>query len=232
MGVRLVRLAVIAVVAHDLDAGRIGRDDEHRHAAVGRGVRVRDRHDDEESGKLGVRGEPFLAVDDPVAAVLNRGCGEDQRVGAALRLGDGEARHDLVFEQRLQIFFLLRRRTVMRQNFGISGVGRLRSEHDRPEPRASEQLVHQRELQLAVALAAELWPKMAGPEAALPHALLQRPNQFREQRIVNVPLIAEHMIERLDLVAHETVDPVELLLELRVSEELPRHRILHLGRMH
>lgn len=107
----------------------------------------------------------------------------------------------------------------MGKDLRIAGVGRLGAEHDGSEARATEQFVHERELQLAVTLAAEMRPEMAGPQATRAHLGLQRPHQFHKARVVDVPLAAEQVVERLDFVLDEMIYPVELLLEIGVSGE-------------
>ena len=222
---RVARLAVDTVIAHDLDAGGIGRDDEHRHSTIGRSVGIGDRHDDVKGGIAGIRGEPFLAVDDPAIAVLN-GCRlEAERVRAAMRLGDREAGHDLIRQQRLEKLLFLLRRAVMGQDLAIAGIWRLRAEDDRPEPGAAELLVHERELDLAVALAAKLRPEMATPQSPRLDLRLQRPHQADEFRIVNIPGAAEDVFKGLDLLSGEAVDPVDLGLELWISRETPHGMI-------
>jgi hypothetical protein len=72
VGALVQRLAVEADVAHDVDAGRVRRHEEHRHPLVGADVGVGHRHDDEERRGLGVGREVLPAVDDPLVAVLVR----------------------------------------------------------------------------------------------------------------------------------------------------------------
>ena len=61
------------VVAHHRDradqveARGVGRDDDHARPRVGCGVGVGDDHHDRDVGADGARGEPLVAVDDPVA---------------------------------------------------------------------------------------------------------------------------------------------------------------------
>jgi hypothetical protein len=71
-------------------------------------------------------------------------------------LGHRVAGEHLAVEQRLQVALLLLRGAVVGDDFRVARVRRLAPEHDRCPLRAAEDLVEQRELQLAVALAAEL----------------------------------------------------------------------------
>ena len=72
---------------------------------------------------------------------------------------------------------------------------------------------------------------MRGPQVLLAHALLERVDD-RAAGVVEgvVGEAREHQVEWLDLVAHERVRPVELLLELGLSLEVPRHCRLLLSR--
>lgn len=86
------------------------------------------------------------------------------RVEAALWLGHGEGRADLVRKQRLEIpRFLFR--SVMRDDLGIAGIGGLTAKNDRGEARHSENLVHEAELDLSVTLPTEFRAEMADPQA-------------------------------------------------------------------
>ena len=107
--------------------------------------------------------EPFLAVDHPVVAVQFGVRGEDLGIGAALRLGHREARDDLVGQERFEVALLLLGRAVLGENLSVAGIRRLAAENGGREARAAEDLVHQRELDLAVALAAKFGLEMAGP---------------------------------------------------------------------
>ena len=102
-------------------------------------------------------------------------------------------------------------------------VGRLAAEDGGRAAVTAEHLVHQRELDLAEALAAEFGAEVAGPQALVLHLLLQRLDRASGDRVGLVVRVAEHEVERLDLLAHELVDPVELFLELRIGLEIPRH---------
>ena len=68
-----------AHVADQVEAGRVGGDDDHAGPAVGRGVGVGDGHHDRERRAVGRRGEPLLAVDHVVVAVDGDRGGLQQR---------------------------------------------------------------------------------------------------------------------------------------------------------
>src|ERR1700687_4354792 len=102
----------------------------------------------------------------------------------------------------------------MREDLRVARVRRLASKHNRREPRASQDLVHQRELDLPITLTAKLRPEMTRPQFALAHFGLQRPHQLVSFRTPNVVWMPEHVVEWLDFLAHDLIDPVEVLLEL------------------
>ena len=127
-------------------------------------------------------------------------------------------------EQRLQVARFLLGSAVVGDDFGVAGVGRLTSEHERRPHRPAEDLVQQCQLQLAVALAAQLRPEVSGPEPAAPYFLPQRfddPASLIVQR--NELQVREDQIEWLDLLAHEIVRPLQLLLVIGFSFETPDH---------
>ena len=224
------RLAAQPDVAHDVDARRIGRHQEHRHALVGADVGVGDHHDDEERRGARVRGEELPPVDDPIAAVLDGPGGELRRVGTGVRLGHRVAGEDLAAEQRAEVPLLLLGRAEVGDDLGVPGVGGLAAEDQRSPLGAAEDLVEQRQLDLPVPLAAEFGAEVGGPKTALADLFLQRvddPPQPRVRRDVLLP--PEYQVKRLDLVPHELVGPVQLSLVLGVGLEVPRHRASSLG---
>ena len=87
-----------------------------------------------------------------------------------------------------------------------------------------ELLVHQRELQLAITLSAELRLQVAGPQALAPHFRLQRPDDGVATAIMDVVRTeVAGVVERLHLFADESVDPVEFPLEFRFGRKAPGH---------
>ena len=99
---------------------------------------------------------------------------EQGRVGTAVGLGHRVCRRDLAVEERLEVAGLLLIRAEVREDLGVAGVGCLAPEDRRRPPRLAEDLVEQSELQLPVALPAKLGAEVCGPQASLPHLLLQR----------------------------------------------------------
>src|SRR5262249_30239632 len=97
-------------------------------------------------------------------------------------------------------------------------VRRLVAEDDRPPDRGALDLVHQAELHLAVALAAELWRKVGSPQLLALDLFLQRLDSAPEAGLVEIG-----DFERIHLVAHETAHPFELLPELGLGREVPGH---------
>ena len=103
----------------------------------------------------------------------------------------------------------------------ISPFRRLASEHRRRPPRSPQDLVQQRELDLAEALAAELGPQMRGPQSLVLHLLLQRPQDGHHLRVLFVVRIEGDQIERFEFFDHEFFDPVQLRLVVRICFEVP-----------
>ena len=75
------------------------------------------------------------------------------------------------------------------------------------------------------------WPPSSGPRCvahrpALAHLVLQRVDDRPPGVVERVELqVGEEQVERLDLLPHERVDPVELGLVLGVGPEIPCHRV-------
>ena len=157
-----------------------------------------------------------------VALALGAG-GEDLGIGAALRLGHGEAGDDFVVEKRLEEQPLVFVGSVVGEDLGVAGVGRLAAENGRAEIRPAEDFVEQRQLDLTVALAAEFRAQMAGPKLAFAHFLLQRPDELVAPRVLDVARVSKDKIERFDLLADEGVDPIKLDLKIRLCLKIP-HR--------
>jgi len=112
----------------------------------------------------------------------------------------------------------------VREDLAVARVRRLAAEGDRRAAGAAQDLVHQRELHLAVARAAEIGPEVARPEPALAHALLERRDQLPPHGILQVVGMLDHEIEGLELITYEGRGPVELGLEVGVGLEAPAHR--------
>jgi hypothetical protein len=75
--------------------------------------------------------------------------------------------------------------------------------------------------ELAVALAAKFRAEVAGPEALGLHLVLQGLDEL----LAPQGAMGGHaqVAEGFDLLAHEVLDPVELLLEFRIGLEVPGH---------
>src|SRR5262245_16275354 len=114
----------------------------------------------------------------------------------------------------------------MRDDLGISRVGRLTPEHRRRKAGAAEDFVHQAQLDLTEPLPAQLRPKMTGPQPTRLHLFLQRPHQFVAPRVCDIRGVDPEIGQRLHLVAYEAVHPLETLGELRISFEIPGHHDL------
>ena len=156
--------------------------------------------------------------------------GEHLRVGAGLRLGHRVAREALAVEQRLQVLLLLRLGAVVGDDLGVAGVGRGGAEHDRRPARRAEDLVDQRQLELAEALAAELGTQVRAPTGPAPRtsSCIGRTSGPVSSSSGWNGAVREDQVERLDLLAHELADPLQLRLELGLGLEVPRHRVASL----
>ena len=140
-----------------------------------------------------------------------------------MRLGHRVGGDDLVVEQGLQETRFLLVRAVVGEDLRVARVRRLAAEDDRRVRRSAEDLVHQRQLDLAVTLAAEVGSQVAGPELSLLDLFLERRDQLLAVRAGEVVGATEDEPQRLDLVPDELVHPVQLVLKLRVRFEVPRH---------
>ena len=106
----------------------------------------------------------------------------------------------------------------MGEDLRVAGVGGLVAEDDRSPHRSALDLVHQAELHLAVALAAELRRKVSRPQLLLFHFVLQRPDRAHEAAVVGL-----QDLERIDLFAHQGAHPFEFGFELRLGRKIPGH---------
>ena len=91
----------------------------------------------------------------------------------------------------------------------------------------AEDLVHEAELDLAEALAAEIGREVRRPQLLLAHLLLQRGDRAAEALLAH---LAVDRLDRPDLLPHERLHPVQLLLELGLGREVPRHAMPRLSR--
>jgi hypothetical protein len=109
------------------------------------------------------------------------------------------------------------------EDLRVARVRCLAAEDRRRPPRAAEELVEQRQLQLPIALAAEFRPQVRGPQPPVPDLLLQGPGERTGLRVGLVVGVTEQQVQRFDLLADELVDPVELYLVVGIGPEVPRH---------
>jgi hypothetical protein len=116
-----------------------------------------------------------VAVDDPVVAVAHGAGLEHRRIrSGGVGLGHAERRFQVAGQERMQVALLLLRGAAHREDLGVATVRRGVSEHQRRQGAGTEDLVHQPELDLTVALAAELGIQVRGPQPLLLDLLLQR----------------------------------------------------------
>ena len=79
---------------------------------------------------------------------------------------------------------------------------------------------------VAVARAAEIRSEVTGPQAAGLDLPLQRWYEPLPDWICHVVAVRDQVIDWLDLVAHEGVDPVQLRLKLGLGLKIPGHDVL------
>ncbi len=161
-------------VAHDLHARRPGRHDQDRRVLVRATLGVGLGEHEHDVGDRRVGDEPLVPVDHPLVAVAGRGGADDGRVGTGEeRLGERERARDLTAEVRPEPPFLLRVGRAVREQLHVAAVGSLHPEDRHRHHAATDDLRHQRELQLPEAGAAELRVEERAPEPARLHLLLQ-----------------------------------------------------------
>lgn len=170
---------------------------------------------------FGVGRKPLLAVDHPVLAVALGAGDEHSRIGAALRFGHRIAGADFTVEQRLQIAGLLLVGAEHREDLGVAGIRCLATENRWRPTGPADDLVEQRQLDLPVALPTQLGCQVGGPQALFFDLALQRTQDRHGLGIFLVVRIECHQIQRLELVDHELLDPVQFLLVFGVRFEVP-----------
>ena len=124
---------------------------------------------------------------------------------------------------RLEPALLLLVGAVGGEHLHVPGVGRGGAEHLRGGAVAADDLVHEAELELTEAGAAELLVEEERPEALVLDLLLELADVALHHGVGRPDRVREDVVERLDLLLAELLDPVELLLELRIGGEVPRH---------
>ena len=112
-------------------------------------------------GGAGVGGEELPPVDAPTRPVTLGPAGELLGVRTGLGLGHRVAGEDLTVEERLEVALLLLVGAVVGDDLGVSRVGRLGPEDDGGPLRHAQDLVEQGQLELAVALPAQLGTEVA-----------------------------------------------------------------------
>ena len=156
-------------VAQDPHARRVGRDDDHRRAlvrAVSGSVTAMTMRKSATEAFVENHLWPSM-THSPVALVEHGARLERRRVGAGdAGLGHRERRAQVAGEQRVQPAVLLLLGAGERDELGVAGVRRLVAERARRVRRRAEDLVHEPELDLAEALAAELGRQVRGPQPA------------------------------------------------------------------
>src|SRR5205085_6134996 len=132
---------------HELVAGRVGRDEDHRRALVRRSIGIGHDHHDAEARAVGTGREPLVRVDHPLVAVALGAAAKQRRVGAGnLRLGHTEERAGLAADERSQEALLLLVRPEEVEDLTVPGIGRLTAEDELRDEAAADLLVQIRVL--------------------------------------------------------------------------------------
>ena len=173
--------------AHELVAGRVGRDEDHRRAPVRLGVGLGHDHHDPERSAVGSGREPLVRVDHPLVAVALGSPAQQRRVGAGhLRLGHAEEGAHLAGDERLQEPLLLLVGAVEVEDLRVARVRRLAAEDQLRDEAAADLLVEVGVLEEAAARAARLRRQVRRPEACVLRLLLQLAHE-RVGRVVLAP---------------------------------------------
>src|SRR6516164_183080 len=150
---------------------------------------------------------------------------EQVRVAAALRLGHRERREHILVKQRLEPPLLLFLGAVGREDLHVPGIGRCGAEHRGCSIVATDHLIEQSQPELSETWAAKISVEEDRPQALVLDLLLELADVRLHHRVWPAHRMGKHVVERLDLLPAEPLDPVELLLELRVGGEIPRHAL-------
>ena len=186
--------------SHDVDAGRVHRNDDLARPRVRGRLGIGDGHDDAERSSLGARREPLVAVDHPVVAVAHRARAQRRRVRARhLRLGHREERADLAADEWEEPPFLLLVGAEHVQDLGVARVRRLAPEDQLAPHREADLLVQIRVIEEPRSRAARLGRHVRRPEAELAH-LVAQPGDECVRFIV---LLVEQVLVREHTLVHE-----------------------------
>ncbi|PQM45975.1 hypothetical protein C1Y40_03853 [Mycobacterium talmoniae] len=174
----------------------------------------------------GVGGKPLLAVEHPAVTVPLRAGDEQAGIRAALRLGHRITRRDRPVEQGCQIAGLLLVGAEHCQDLGVARIRCLTAEYRRRPARPAQDLVEQRQPHLSVALPAEVGGQVRRPQALLLDPLLQRAQHRHGVGIRPVVGVQRHQVQRVDLRAHELLDPIQFALIVRLGFKVPHGAIM------
>jgi hypothetical protein len=226
VGVANLAMAGPLVVSHhrdvpdQLESGSVDGHEDHARPGVGRGVGIGDHHCNREVGAVGAGGEPLVPVDHPLAAVGEFGAGlEGGRIGAGhLGLGHREAAADLAVEQRLKEALLLLVGPVVDQDLHVSGVRRRAVEGHRSHHRAAAHLLAED----PVLPVGETGAVLPVGEEEVPETLFLggRPDADQDLgvRLPGLDLVVDRLhrlgLDRVDVLIHERLDPLEEGLDL------------------
>ena len=104
------------------------------------------------------------------------------------------------------------------EKFGVAGVGRIVTEHQRRVRRLTQNFVHQTQSHLTEAHPTEIGWQMRGPQTSRLHFFLQW--LYHLERIV---VGESERLDGKDFFLHELPHPREFLFKFRFCLKIPRH---------
>ncbi len=163
-----------------------------------------------------------MTVDHPLIAVLVRGGADYGRVGTRQKwLGERERARDLAAQVRPEPPLLLGLGSAVGQQFHVAAVRGLHTEDPHRHHASTDDLRHQRQLELPESGAAELRIEERTPEPTLLDLLL-------EVGLHDAPFVARQLVvdrfERDEPGVDELAHPRELFAKVLVGFEVPSHR--------
>ena len=212
--------------ADQVEARRVGRDDDLTLALVRRGIGIRRRHHDGEAGAHRSRGEPLVSVDHVVVAVAIRAGLKTRRVGPGdLRLGHREAGADLPLEQGLQEPLLDLRAAELGEDLRVPRVRRLAVEDAGRDRAPAHDLAERGVLEVGDPRAVFRIGKEEVPEAQLLRLRAHLEHDgWLEVRVTGfLDLLRVDSLGRVDVLVHEAEDLI--LDQLGSVGHFKQHRI-------
>ena len=145
-----------------------------------------------------------------------------------MRLGHRVDHRDLALEQRIEPPLLLLVRAEHGEHVRLAAARRPRpGREDVGRPvRAADHLVQEGQVHLAEALPTLLGRQVGGVELLVLHLLAPLLEELSDRALwpTDVDHVVEQRLDRLDLLGHEAIGPIESRLHVGVGAEVPCHR--------